>query len=147
MHEDREEQEAPRDGDAVMVDSTPEEHIPEVTVTRKRLAWLQNTLQKVEGHATPIGSFRESKRAHKFSSYVALISKIIDSEPSTFEEVAKQQVWKDAMMEEYKSIMNNDVWEVVMKPKGKSIVTSKWIYKIKHVADGSHREVQSEICG
>ena len=35
------------------------------------------------------------------------------------------------------SIMKNDVWDVVARPKGKSIVTSKWIYKIKHVADGS----------
>jgi len=43
-------------------------------------------------------SSRESKRPHKFSSYVALMRKIIVSEPSTYEEVAKQQVWKDAMM-------------------------------------------------
>eukprot|EP00253_Pinus_taeda_P032980 PITA_32980 len=41
------------------------------------------------------------------------------------------------MMEEYSSIMKNDVWEVVPRPKGKSVVTSKWLYKIKHVADGS----------
>jgi hypothetical protein len=27
--------------------------------------------------------------------------KIIDSEPSSFEEATGQQVWKDAMMEEY----------------------------------------------
>jgi hypothetical protein len=87
MDEDREEQEAPRD--AVMVESTPEEPIledqnemveserpvdppREATVTRKRPTWLQNTLQEAEGHATPKGSFRESKRPHKFSSYVAL---------------------------------------------------------------------------
>lgn len=41
------------------------------------------------------------------------------------------------MMEEYDSIMRNDVWEVVSRPVGKSVVTSRWIYKIKHVADGS----------
>ena len=34
-------------------------------------------------------------------------------------------------------IMKNDVWDVVPRPKGKYVVTSKWIYKIKHVADGS----------
>ena len=33
--------------------------------------------------------------------------------------------------------MKNDVWDVVPKLEGKSIVTSKWIYKIKHVANGS----------
>ena len=41
------------------------------------------------------------------------------------------------MMEEYQSIMNNDVWDIVPKPKGKSVVSSKWIYKIKHAIDGS----------
>lgn len=33
--------------------------------------------------------------------------------------------------------MKNDVWESVPRHKGKSIVTSKWIYKIKHAVDGS----------
>jgi hypothetical protein len=41
------------------------------------------------------------------------------------------------MMEEYQSIMKNDVWDIVPRPKGKSVVTSKWIYKIKHVIDGN----------
>jgi hypothetical protein len=41
------------------------------------------------------------------------------------------------MMEEYQFIMKNDVWDVVLRPEGKSVVTSKWIYKIKHVADDS----------
>ena len=33
--------------------------------------------------------------------------------------------------------MKSDVWDVVPRPKGKSFVTSKWIYKIKHTANGS----------
>jgi hypothetical protein len=41
------------------------------------------------------------------------------------------------MMEEYSSIMKNDVWEVVPRPEGKSVIGSRWIYRIKHVADGS----------
>ena len=39
--------------------------------------------------------------------------------------------------------MKNDVWEVVSRPEGKSIVTSKWLFNIKHEADGSvekHRD-------
>jgi hypothetical protein len=33
--------------------------------------------------------------------------------------------------------MHNDVWDVVPRPKEKSVVSSKWIYKTKHTADGS----------
>jgi hypothetical protein len=40
------------------------------------------------------------------------------------------------MMEEYQSIMKNDVWDIVPIPKGNYVVTTKWIYKIKHTADG-----------
>jgi hypothetical protein len=65
------------------------------------------------------------------------MSHIIDTEPSCHGEAAGQQVWQDAMTEEYQSIMKNDVWDIVPRPKGKSVVTSKWIYKIKHAADGS----------
>jgi hypothetical protein len=41
------------------------------------------------------------------------------------------------MMEEYQPIMKNDVWEIVPRPEGKSVVTSKWGYKIKHAVEGS----------
>jgi hypothetical protein len=152
MDEDQEEQEAPRE--AVMEDSTPEEPIPEVqnemvestkpvdppseaAVNRKRPAWLWNTLQETGGQAAPKGSFIGSKRPHKFSIYAALMNSIIDSKPSSFEEVAEKQEWKDVMMEEYQSIMKNDLWEVVPRPEGKSVETSKWIYKIKHAAKGN----------
>ena len=64
-----------------------------------------------------------------------MMSHIIDSEPSSYEEAVGQQVWKDAMMEEYQSIMKNNVWEIVSRAEGKSVVTSKWIYKIKHATD------------
>ena len=40
-------------------------------------------------------------------------------------------------MEEYQSIAKNDVGEVVPRPKGKLVVTSRWIYKIKHATNGS----------
>eukprot|EP00253_Pinus_taeda_P002121 PITA_02121 len=41
------------------------------------------------------------------------------------------------MMEEYSSIMVNDVWEVVPRPQDGSVVGSRWIYKIKYAADSS----------
>jgi hypothetical protein len=40
------------------------------------------------------------------------------------------------MTEEYQSIINNYVWEIVPRPKRKDVISSKWIYKIKHVVDG-----------
>jgi hypothetical protein len=41
------------------------------------------------------------------------------------------------MLEECRSILKNNVWDIKPRPKDKSMVSSKWIYKIKHVTDGS----------
>jgi hypothetical protein len=41
------------------------------------------------------------------------------------------------MTKEYQSIIKNDVWEIVPRQKSKDVVSSKWLYKIKHVVDGS----------
>jgi hypothetical protein len=65
------------------------------------------------------------------------MTNLFNAEPSTFEEAVKKKEWKEDMMEEYQSTMKNNVWEIVPRPEGKSIVTSKWVYKIKHVVDGS----------
>jgi hypothetical protein len=41
------------------------------------------------------------------------------------------------MVEEYTSIMRNDVWGIVPRMEGKSVVSSRWLYKIKDVVDGN----------
>ena len=53
------------------------------------------------------------------------------------------------MMEEYQSIMKNDVWEIVLRLEGKSVVTLRWIYKIKHVADSRIKKHKDQFvaCG
>jgi hypothetical protein len=40
-------------------------------------------------------------------------------------------------MVEYTSIMKNEVWDIVPRPKGKSIVSSRQLYKIKHATKGN----------
>jgi hypothetical protein len=39
--------------------------------------------------------------------------------------------------------LKNDVWDIVFRPEGKSVVTSKWIYKIKHATDGSFEKYKA----
>jgi hypothetical protein len=45
------------------------------------------------------------------------MAKLLDEEPTTFEEAVQKGKWKEAMMEEHQSIMKNDVWEIVHRPK------------------------------
>lgn len=100
-----EEQEVPKEAEAVgpvshpvadydeeLADSVepaqPIELPREVTLVKRKLAWLRETLQEGEKHGAPEGAFRESKRPNRFSSYMALMSNIINSEPSCYDQAA-----------------------------------------------------------
>jgi hypothetical protein len=56
---------------------------------------------------------------------------IIDPNTSSYEEVSSEQAWKNAMVE-YKSIMKNDIWEILLKPIKNSMIYFKWLYIVKH---------------
>jgi hypothetical protein len=49
------------------------------------------------------------------------------------------------MMEKYQYIMKNDVWEVILRLERKLVVTFKWIYKIKHGADGNIKKYKARF--
>ena len=68
---------------------------------------------------------------------MALVSKCVVTEASYFEEAVEDPTWVDAMVEEYDLIVRNSAWEIVPRPEGKLVVGSRWIYKVKQVADGS----------
>jgi hypothetical protein len=111
---------------------------PHAIISHKRkLAWAREIIQDAEKYGAPEGTMRKSKKPKPYSSYVDLMCDIANKEPTFFEEVSQNKKWMDAMTEEYQSIMKNDVWEVVPKPKNKYVVSSKCIFKIKHAVDGS----------
>jgi hypothetical protein len=105
--------------------------------TKKQQACLEATLQDAGRIKVPEGTSRKSKRLKRFSSYATYMMKLLDEEPTTFEEAVQKGQWKEVMAEEHQSIMKNEVWEIVPRPKEKSVVASKWVYKIKHAADRS----------
>jgi hypothetical protein len=62
---------------------------------------------------------------------MALMCDILEKEPTYFEESIQKKEWTDVLTEEYQSIRNNDVWEIVPRPKSKDVVSSKWTFQNK----------------
>jgi hypothetical protein len=106
------------------------------TSGKRKPRWFQETLKESkENIGEPKRNFRERKAPVRLGSYLAMVTSISDTEPQKFAQAVDQQVWREAMLEEYDSIMRNCVWEVVPRPVGKLVVTSRWLYKTKHAAD------------
>eukprot|EP00253_Pinus_taeda_P002835 PITA_02835 len=68
---------------------------------------------------------------------MALVGECVETEPYSFEEAVHQSIWVDAMVEEYDSIVQNSVWDLVPRSENKLLVSSCWLYKVKQAADGS----------
>ncbi|CAL0299548.1 unnamed protein product [Lupinus luteus] len=62
---------------------------------------------------------------------------LADAESLSFEEAASSSVWRDAMLDEIKSIKKNETWELATLPPQKTPIDVKWIYKVKLKPDGS----------
>ena len=62
-----------------------------VPKTKKRPAWLETTLQEAERLKAPSGTFKERKRPKRFSNYATCMKKILNEEPTTFEEAAQKK--------------------------------------------------------
>jgi histone deacetylase 1/2 len=49
------------------------------------------------------------------------------------------------VVEEYSSIMRNDMSEIVPRPEDKSLVGSRWVYKIKQGVDESVEKCKAKF--
>ena len=52
---------------------------PKEVSHKRRSAWARELIQDADKYDAPDGSLRESKRPHTYSSYVVLLSDIIDA--------------------------------------------------------------------
>ena len=46
-------------------------------------------------------------------------------------------LWKIAIKEEYDSLLQNKTWSLTKLPAGRIAIKSKWVFKVKHAANGS----------
>ena len=66
-------------------------------------------MKEAESVGPPKRVNKESVPLERFCSYVAKATNIVDSELTSSEEATSQEVWREAMVEEYASIIKNNV--------------------------------------
>jgi hypothetical protein len=59
---------------------------------KRKSGWLKEIVREAQRIVAPKGTFKETKRPHRFRGYVALMSSISNAKPSSFEEEDKLQV-------------------------------------------------------
>jgi hypothetical protein len=57
--------------------------------------------------------------------------------PTSVRVVLADPNWHAAMEDEYRALMSNGTWELIARPRGSNVVTSKWVFTHKLCANGS----------
>ncbi|KAH0609220.1 uncharacterized protein H6S33_001448 [Morchella sextelata] len=62
------------------------------------------------------------------------------TEPSTFNQAMQsddQHLWKKAIQTEKDALDKAHTWDIVNRPSNRAVVKGKWVFKVKHNADGT----------
>src|SRR5579871_252007 len=74
---------------------------------------------------------------------------IIYEEPQILQEVINhsthEKQWEEAIQYEYKSLIDNQTWKLVLLPEGRPIVGYKWIFRYKLGADGTIQRFRARL--
>jgi hypothetical protein len=81
-----------------------------------------------------------SKENETFMNQISAISI-----PNSVQEAITDSRWKEAMNEEMRSLQKNCTWEVVELPAGKVPVGCRWVFTIKHKANGTIERFKARL--
>lgn len=65
--------------------------------------------------------------------------------PSSITEALKDPNWRSAAFEEIQALEKNNTWQITKLPPGKRTVGCKWIFTVKHKADGSVERLKARL--
>ena len=70
---------------------------------------------------------------------------VLSSDPQAYAEAAGNPLWEAAMQDEYKSLIENQTWDLVPLPSDRKLVRCRWVYRTKKAADGQINRYKSRL--
>ena len=105
--------------------------------------WARVKNHPIEQVIGEIGEGVKTRRAlNEYQSNYAYISIV---EPKNTKEALEDESWVQAMQEELNQFKRNNVWELVPAPKGKTIIGTKWVHRIKYDENGKPVKNKSRL--
>jgi hypothetical protein len=92
----------------------------------------------------PIANYMSTKKlSEPLRGFVHVLSSI--QVPAGIQEALSDPKWTQAINEEMGALLKNDTWTLVPLPEGEKAVGCKWVFSIKHKADGSIERYKARL--
>ena len=88
---------------------------------------------------------RFGQNDYKAYHYAFMMKMATIRELETFSEVAKDSRWVEAMNEEMQALSKNETLEVLPSSPHQKATRCRWIYKVKHNADGIVNQYKARL--
>ena len=94
------------------------------------------SLRRLSREKTPVTRFDYNEcMAHH---YAFMMKVAAEQEPESFMDVVRDPRWMEAMDKEMQDLLvDNNPWDFVAPPPLKTVISCRWLYKIKHNVDSS----------
>uniref|UniRef100_A0A2N9I5Z3 Reverse transcriptase Ty1/copia-type domain-containing protein n=1 Tax=Fagus sylvatica TaxID=28930 RepID=A0A2N9I5Z3_FAGSY len=87
-----------------------------------------------------VSSHRLSPSCKAFANQLSFVSV-----PKNLQDALNNPRWKAAIVEEMEALQKNSTWKLVKLPKDKKTVDCKWVFTVKHKADGSIERFKARL--
>ena len=77
--------------------------------------------------------------------FMYMANVVQDVEPTCFSEAAGVKEWHAAMDDEMDALGKSGTWDLTSSPKEKKAIGCKWVYKVKHNADGTINRYKAHL--
>ncbi|RVW93907.1 Retrovirus-related Pol polyprotein from transposon TNT 1-94 [Vitis vinifera] len=131
----------------VNLDPQPTDNIVQPLIANENIAPEEQTQQPQEN--MPLRRSTRERRNAISDDYIVYLqerdveSGMMEDDPINFQQAmksSKSHKWIEAMNEEYKSMQDNKVWELVPLPVGTKPIGCKWIFKTKRDSNVSTKD-------
>jgi hypothetical protein len=70
---------------------------------------------------------------------------VLALDPWTYTEAAGNPFWETTMQKEYKSLLENQTWDLVPLPSDRKFIKCRWVYRTKKETDGHVRKYKERL--